>query len=152
MKGINVVVQTLGVPKRPKEFFRPVHLFSDATRVLLQAMEDAAVPKLLAVTGFGAGDSQTRLSCLERIPFQTMLGRVYDDKSRQEALIKQSHLRWTIVRPTFLTNGSKTGRYKILTEPQSWRSGFISRADVADFLVGQLDTDEYEGQSPVLAY
>jgi hypothetical protein len=35
-------------------------------------------------------------------------------------------------------------------EPRSWRVGFISRADVADFLVNQLDDDAYLGKTPVL--
>jgi hypothetical protein len=35
-------------------------------------------------------------------------------------------------------------------EPRTWRAGFISRADVADFLVKQIDDDAYLGKTPVL--
>jgi uncharacterized protein YbjT (DUF2867 family) len=38
----------------------------------------------------------------------------------------------------------------VLTEPRSWRIGFISRADVADFLVKQIDDDSHIGATPVL--
>ncbi len=41
--------------------------------------------------------------------------------------------RQTIVRPTILTTGPRTGAYRVLVNARDWRSGFISRADVADF-------------------
>jgi uncharacterized protein YbjT (DUF2867 family) len=67
------------------------------------------------------------------------LGRVYADKDVQERIIRKSRLDWTIVRPTILTNGPHTGAYRVLVDPNDWTSGFISRADVADFLVKQID-------------
>jgi hypothetical protein len=42
------------------------------------------------------------------------------------------------------------GKYRILVEPRSWRIGFISRADVTDFLVKQIDDDACLGKTPVL--
>ncbi|WP_256365953.1 NAD(P)H-binding protein [Tardiphaga sp. vice278] len=55
-----------------------------------------------------------------------------------------------MARPGVLTNGPKTGRYKILTEPSQWRNGIISRADVAQFLVRQIDDQAYLRKAPVL--
>ena len=43
LNGIDVVIQTLGVSLG--DLFRPVRLFSDATRVLVSAMESAAVKR-----------------------------------------------------------------------------------------------------------
>lgn len=152
LDGMDVVIQALGVPARPNMVLRPVSLFSEATQVLLPAMAAAGVKRLICVTGFGAGDSKARISCLQRIPFELVLGRAYDDKDIQEDLILASDLDWVIARPTILINGPRTGRYKILAEPRRWRNGLISRADVADFLVKQIDDDAYLGQRPVLAY
>ncbi len=56
--------------------------------------------------------------------------------------MRRSGLDWIIVRPVILTSGSKTGRYKVLVNPKDWRSGTVSRADVADFLVKQVQ-DSY---------
>ena len=86
------------------------------------------------------------------MPFRLILGRAYDDKDRQEQLIQASNLDWTIVRPVVLTSGPPSGRYKALLDPESWRGGFISRADVAHFLVQQIDDEAYLGKTPVLAY
>ena len=146
--GVDVVIQTLGVGLG--DLFRPVHLFSDATRALIAAMRSQVVKRLICVTGFGAGDSRASISCLQRLPFQIVFGRAYDDKSLQEQLIKESELDWTIARPGVLTNGPRTGRYQILSEVSQWRNGIIPRADVAEFLVRQIGDQTYIHKTPVL--
>jgi uncharacterized protein YbjT (DUF2867 family) len=82
--------------------------------------------------------------------FPLILQRIYDDKSAQEEIIRASGLDWTLVRPGILTNNVPTGRYRILTDTRSWRGGFVSRADVTDFLVRQISDDRYIGKTPVL--
>ncbi len=149
LDGMDVVIQTLGVSSLG-ELFRPVSLFSDATRTLVGAMEARAVKRLIAVTGFGAGDSRDRIACVQRLPFLMVFGRAYADKSVQERLIKDSSLDWTIARPGILTNGRRTGHYRILDEPSQWRNGTISRADVADFLVRQIEDRSFLRKAPVL--
>ena len=149
LDGMDVVIQALGVSSLG-DLFRPVSLFSDATRLLVSAMEGKAVKRLISVTGFGAGDSRANIGCLQRLPFHMVFGRAYADKSVQEQLVKDSSLDWTIARPGVLTNGLRSGRYRILDEPAAWRNGIISRADVADFLVRQIEDRAYLRKAPVL--
>ena len=149
LDGMDVVIQALGVSSLG-DLFRPVSLFSDATRLLVGAMEGQSVKRLIAVTGFGAGDSRASISPLQRLPFLMVFGRAYADKSVQEQLIKDSSLDWTIARPGVLTNGRRSGRYQILAEPSAWRNGIVSRADVADFLVRQIEDRTYLRRAPVL--
>ena len=148
-RGVDAVIQVLGVGVG--ELFRPVRLFSEATRILIEAMAATGVKRLIAVTGFGAGDSRGSMSLFERVPFRLLLGRAYDDKDVQERQIRGSALDWTIVRPGMLTNGARTGRYQVLVAPGAWRNGAISRADVADFLVRQIEDRAFIHQAPVLA-
>ncbi|MGB6905516.1 MAG: NAD(P)H-binding protein [Methyloceanibacter sp.] len=110
----DVVIQALGVGAG--DLFQPVSLFSDATRILVSAMERRGIKRLIAVTGFGAGDSRDAISCLQLLPFRLFLGRAYDDKDVQECLIKNSRLDWTIVRPGTLTNGPRSGHHKVLVK------------------------------------
>ncbi len=148
LEGVDVVIQALGVGFG--DLFRPVRLFSDATRVLVRAMEAKGVKRLIAVTGFGAGDSREAIGLMQSLPFSLVFGRAYDDKSEQERLIKQSSLDWTIARPGVLTDGRRTGRAKILADRSQWRNGMIARADVADFLVRQIEDRTYLRKAPVL--
>jgi len=43
-----------------------------------------------------------------------LLGTIYEDKNRQESIIKASDVEWLIVRPGFLTNGPRTGKYRAI--------------------------------------
>src|SRR5256712_13419268 len=88
--------------------------FSKATRVLVTAMEEAQVKRLICVTGFGAGDSRGRGGFLYSVAFHLLLGRVYDDKDVQERIVRRSKLDWVIVRPVILTDGPKTNAYRAL--------------------------------------
>lgn len=148
LDGVDAVVQALGVSLR--DLIGPVRLFSDATNVLVPAMEKAGVQRLVAVTGFGAGDSRDAIGFLQRLPFRLAMGRAYDDKDAQEMRIRTSELDWTLVRPGILTNGAATDGYQVLDQPSSWRIGMISRADVANFLVQQIEGGSYVRKAVVL--
>ena len=105
---------------------------------------------MICVTGFGAGDSRDRGGFVYSLAFHLLLGRIYDDKDVQERIVRRSKLDWLIVRPVILTNGPKTNTYRALVDPAGWTCGFISRADVADFLVKQIDNDAFLRKTPVL--
>lgn len=150
LAGMDVVVQALGIPLNLDMFTKPVTLFSEATKVLVPAMEAAGVERLICVTGYGAGDSRQSINCLQRLPFKLLLANAYDDKSIQEDLITRSNLDWTIVRPGVLTSQCKSGSYKVLEEPAQWRNGIISRADVADFIVSEIGDSTMSRKKPVL--
>lgn len=150
LDGVDAVIQVLGVPAR--ELGRPVTLFSEATRVLVPAMEQAGVRRLIAVTGLGAGDSRTAIPCPARPAFRLLLGRAYDDKTRQEELIRASALDWTVIRPGILVSGPGRGRARVLVAPRDWRGGMVSRADVARVLVRELDAEPHIGAAPVVVW
>ncbi len=150
LTGVDAIIQSLGVSVGPEIILRPTRLFSKATRVLVTAMEEAHVKRLICVTGFGAGDSLGRGGFLCSAASYLLLGHVYDDKDLQERIIRRSKLDWVIVRPVILTYGPKTNAYRALVNPRRWRWGFISRADVADFLVKQIDDDAFLHKTPVL--
>lgn len=57
-----------------------------------------------------------------------------------------------IVRPGTPTNGAMTGKYKIITNLKGVKSGKISRADVAHFIINQLEFMTYLRRAPLLTY
>jgi len=150
LTGIDVVIQSLGVSAGPEIILKPTRLFSTATRVLVTAMEEAQVRRLICVTGFGAGDSRGRGGFLYNAAFHLLVGRIYDDKDVQERIVRRSKLDWVIVRTVILTDGPKTNAYRALVDPRRWTCGLVSRADVADFLVKQIDDEALLHKTPVL--
>jgi uncharacterized protein YbjT (DUF2867 family) len=151
LRDIDVVIQTLGVDFSPRLIFEGTRLFSESTRILVDAMKAAGVKRLITVTGLGAGDSRGHGGLLyDAIVFPLFFKRVYDDKDVQEWIIRSSGLDWTIVRPGLLKDSPATGSYRVLTASRDWRFGTISRADVANFLVRQVDGRTLIGTTPLL--
>jgi putative NADH-flavin reductase len=149
LDGIDAVVQCLGVKLEPGTVLGGTTLFSEATRLLIPAMEAEGIDRLVVVTGYGAGDSGQSMNPFNRLGFNAVFARIYADKSKQEAMIKESGLNWTIARPVVLTGG-RCGNYKVRVEPRDFRMGMISRASVADFLVSEIEDPKYIHQAPVL--
>jgi putative NADH-flavin reductase len=131
----------------------PVELFSRGARNVLAALQDAPATKYVAVTGIGAGDSRGHGGFFyDRIFQPLLLATIYADKDREEELIKASGADWLIVRPGFLTNGPRTGVYRAITDLSGVTAEKISRADVADFILNQLESPSLFGQTPLLTY
>ena len=149
VEGAETVFVTLGT-KNPL----PTTMFSDSSRILLQVLKElGSSPTLIVLTGFGAGDSWGYNTFPVRILFTLVLKQVYTDKAVQEQLVADGYSRWEIVRPGRLTNGSRTGRYRVLDElVEGMKVGAIARADVAHFMVTQAEQPTYLGKYPALTY
>src|SRR5262245_58872355 len=92
LQNIDVVIQTLGVEFSPRVIFEGTTLFSESSRILVDAMKAAGVKRLIAVTGLGAGDSRGHGGLLYDAALFLLLKRVYEDKDVQEWIIKRSGL------------------------------------------------------------
>lgn len=77
-----------------------------------------------------------------------MLGRVYADKDREEAIVRNTALDWTLARTGRLTDAAKTGRVEAMTS--GYHGGAISRADVATFVLDCIEKEAFVKQSPVI--
>jgi putative NADH-flavin reductase len=151
LSGADAVIQSLGASHGPQSILGGTTIFSEATRILVDAMRATGVRRLVAVTGLGAGDSRGHGGFLyDALIFPLVLKRIYDDKDAQEQMIKASGLEWTIVRPGLLTSGPATGQMRALLDPNEWRAGSVSRADVAEFLVREAFERRFVGKTPLL--
>jgi len=131
--------------------FRRLTTASQGTRNTVHAMSSQGLRRLLVVTGIGAGESRGHGGFLyDHLMRSFLLKSVYDDKERQEELARASDLDWTIVRPGFLTNGRARHRYRALTALDGFKAGWISRADVADFILRELETPAHLREAVLL--
>jgi putative NADH-flavin reductase len=141
VQGQDAVLSALG----HKKFIVPSSTLSEGTKNLIRSMTKHRVERLICITSLGINDSRFKLGLyytLFTIPFILLF--YFLDKAKQEKLIMNSDLDWTIVRPGQLTNGkmrttinhgSNVGSY-ILTK-------MISRASVAHFMLNQLKDETY---------
>ena len=90
---------------------KPVDVFSRGTQNIIDAIGKESNQKLILITGIGAGDSKGHGGFFyDRILNPLLLTTSYADKDRAESIVKASNVEWLIVRPGFLTNGSRTGQ------------------------------------------
>jgi putative NADH-flavin reductase len=143
--GHDAVLCALGAPALVRTTVR-----TDGTRNIVAAMEDAGVRRLVCQSSLGVGDSlAVPMPRYVRLVFPLVLRRAFADHEGQEHLIRQSRLDWTIVRPTKMVDGERTGAYRHgLTDTTEKVKVKVSRADVADFMLRQLTDDSYLRLAP----
>ena len=117
---------------------------ADGTRHIVAGMSQHNVGRLVVLSAAGVGESWGQIPLLARILFKTMLRNIYADHIAQEQVVRESSSDWTIVRAAILKDEPATGSY---TPGNTGKVGHINRADLADFLVHQLDDDAYRKQA-----
>ena len=151
LEGMDAVILTLGVPMNFNTMLSGTTLFSRATRVLVDLMNQHGPKRLICVTGLGAGDSRGQFGVLyDGVMFPIFLKRVYDDKDIQERIVRDSNLDWTIARPGVLVSAPVTGRYRALDDRKDWDFKTIARADVARFLADEIRDNRFIRKTPLI--
>ena len=118
---------------------------------IVQAMEQHNVRRLGYQSSLGVGDSRKQVGFLIRyIVVPLVLRNAIADHEQKEGIIQQSNLDWVIVRPAGLTDDDHTGNYR---HGETIDLGdTISRADVADFMLKQVNDDAYLKKAPGISY
>ncbi len=142
VNGCDAVVIALGNTKNNPDF-----VVSSGTEIVLQVMKKLGVQRVIAITSLGVGDSQDCVPGFFRLLMKTVLKKTMLDKEKQEALLRQSGLDWTAIRPAGLIDGDVSGHARTGTSLDIV-AGRVSRADVAQFVLTELRANEYIGQTP----
>jgi putative NADH-flavin reductase len=127
---------------------------SDAAREIVRAMEANGVRRILWESSLGVGESRRQPGPLYNwLLVPLLLRHAFADKERPEAILRASALDWTIVRPAALTNGPRTGAYRVGSDACAGRLfPRISRADVAHFMLEELVRRAHVRQAISLCY
>ena len=149
LDGHDAVLCALGKPATS-----PGRLRSEGTGNIIRAMERSGPRRLICLSTIGLGETRSLMSPLYRyVLVPSLLRRTFAEHARQEAVVRSSGLDWTIVRAGVLTDGPRTGRYSHGFPPSDRaREIEISRADVADFIRGQIEESTYVRETPSLSY
>src|SRR2546429_8507222 len=82
---------------------------------------------------------------------RAFLPGVYGEHRAMLEELRTRDLDWIAVRPVGLTNGPQTGRYRVVTEGIPQGGYRVSRADVADFMIRQMTSDEFVRKLPAIS-
>ncbi|TKH46672.1 hypothetical protein C1I60_00535 [Paenibacillus terrae] len=123
-------------------------------RLLIRLMQEQSVPRLITVGTAGILQSRTE-PCLYRYESsetRRRSTRAAEEHRRVYELLRDSALDWTIVCPTYLPDGARTGIYRVEKDLLPEGGTQISTADTADFTYRQLSSTDFLHTRVGIAY
>jgi len=146
VKGQDVVISAIGPSGR-----KALGLYSDAARALVPALEATGGGRLIAITSAGVRHDDPNFKRIYRLLAGTVMKEAYDDMRLMESIVRASSVDWTVVRPTRLQDEPATGTYRVQdgeTPKGGWQ---VTRADVARFIVEEIEKRRWSRSAPTLA-
>jgi uncharacterized protein YbjT (DUF2867 family) len=149
LDGHEAVIVTLGTMPEGADRGRrqsALPVCSQGTANVVAEMRTAGVKRLVVLSAAGVGDSRRTGRHLIGHVVNRVLRRIVNDKERQEAIVRASGLRWTIVRPVRFNRHPASGLVEV-GEDLRWGWGTVSRDDVAEVMVRLLDQRSSYGKA-----
>jgi len=145
--GREAVICALG----GKPWRRRERVCSTAMRHAVVSMQRHHVRRVVAISTFGAGETGPRVGWFVRhLVLGLMLRSEVADKEAMEAILESSGLDWTVVRVGLLHDGPARGAWRAADDASMYGMGRIARADVAAFILDQLDDASWIRRKPAL--
>jgi putative NADH-flavin reductase len=143
MRDQDAVISALGVGKS----FKSNDLIGTTMPRVISAMQKHGVRRLIHTSAFGVGETTHEIPLLPKLFTKTLLKDVYRDKEAGDKAIHASSLDWTIVYPTGLSDRAGSGRYRAGEHIPLRGFPTIARADLAAFLLSQMDDGRFVGRN-----
>jgi putative NADH-flavin reductase len=147
IQGKDVVISALGVGKELKSN----NLITRAVASIIPAMNTAGVKRLIFLSAFGVGPTYSQASVIQKIVFRTFLRNIYADKNAGSEQLRSSGLQWTLVSPVLMSDGPRTGKYRVGEKLEMKGMPKISRADIADFMLSEARDNRYVQRDVILS-
>ncbi len=119
---------------------------------IINAMQEHGVRRVIAISGAGIhvpGDRKRLFDKIASSIVRLVNRRDVLEKEEQYRLFQQSGLDWTLVRPPVLSEGPPTGSYKTDAQRLEGKPK-VSRGDLADFMLQELENGRYNQQTVFL--
>jgi putative NADH-flavin reductase len=145
VKGRDAILSTLG----PKG--KPMVMVAESTKNIVSAMEKHGVKRLVVISVAGVAVSQDKRGFnLVSSLIKLFLKDVFVDRENQLEVLESSKVDWVAVRIPRLTDEQAKGSVKALFGNPSPRMK-VTRADVADFMLKQLTSEQWVRKAPILS-
>jgi len=150
--GGEVVISTLGSGASFAQARKPTTIYSEGFANIVAAMRKHDIRRFIALTSVGTVDDPYEPFFHKRI-VRPLIRATYDDMRKAENYLAGcDDLDWVVIRPMRLLNTSRTGKYRTAVDILPPGGIGISRADLAEFILKQVCTDEHLRSYLTIAY
>jgi putative NADH-flavin reductase len=146
ISGCQAVISTLGQPKGESS------IFSQATRNVIQSMNDFGVKRYILTTGLNVDtpfDNKSPKAKFATEWMKTNYPETTSDKQEEYNILSQSKVDWTLVRLPLIEQTDSKNEISINLE--DCPGDKISATDLAEFLIDQLSDETFIRKSPFIA-
>lgn len=153
--GCTAVLSALNISRRndfPWSGLRtPPGFLSVTAGNIIALCEEISIKRVLVTSAWGVNETKSQLPVWFRwLIDHSNLAIAYRDHELQEQYFIRSNLMWTCVRPVILTNGKKAKTVKVSLNGNPKSSLFISRRNVALFMLNELVEERFLMQLPTI--
>ena len=134
LEGADAVITTVGKTNLKD---KRINLSTAAHRAVVRGMREHDIQPLLVISSIGAAPGVKRKGLVRNL-YLYFRRKYYGDMYEMEHEVMGSGLEVTVLRAPILTDGLQTGQYEIMEEENYLERLEISRADLAHFLIGEL--------------
>ncbi len=156
MNGCEAILSTLNISRisaSPWAKLRTSKDFlSSSMEIILELAREKCIGRIIITTAWGVAETK------KDVPFwfrwlinKSNLRYPYRDHERQEELLKQSGINWTVVRPAGQVDSEKEKQVQVTLNNSPKPSFRISRKNVALFMLNVLENNLYNRQFPVIS-
>ena len=149
VKGTDAVLSALGPRGGSKN--KPL---TQGMRNIIAAMNNQGVRRLIMTSTLSAKDSKDKPDFRTKAMVnlvKTTMHAAYEDIVSVAETVRASDLEWTIVRLAILNNKPKSGKVKVGYVGSGEVGTQISRADIADFMLKQIEDTKYLREAPAIS-
>jgi uncharacterized protein YbjT (DUF2867 family) len=153
----SAVINVLNISRRSDFPWAPLRtppaFLSETARNLINVAEKKQIGKIIACSAWGVHETEDEIPLWFRwFIHNSNIGAAYRDHERQETLLRESNLNFTIVRPVGLTNSKRERTIQISQNNIPKPRLTISRKSVAKVLVDMIESDAKSRQCITISH
>ncbi len=150
IEGTDIVISLFGHIKGSPEWLQ-----TNGTKNIVDSMKKVGIERIISLSGgglpFPEKDKPKFPDKMIRLIMKIAVPKILNDAVKHHEVLENSGLKWTIVRGSRLTEEPEKGNYRV-----GWvginASTKIGRADLADFLLKQIEKEAFNYQMPFVSY
>ena len=154
--GCEKVIMVLNISRKSdfpwSKLKTPKKMISDSMKSIIRLANKHGIDHISTCSAWGVGETKNHIpKWFKWLINNSNIGFAYEDHERQENVLTESNIKWTIIRPVGLTNSKRKEKlietFNNIPKPNL----LISRNSVAKYLLESLNNENLVNKKVVIS-